>query len=162
MGGQEGRLQAPSTEVLVFRLGREWLALPTILFEQAAHIRPTHPLPNRRTGAVIGLTNVRGELLICISLEKVLGLQEVPSGQEKGARRRDRLLVINAAGARLAFAVDDVDSIYKYSPLELSPVPSTLAKASVRYTSGALVLGGKNVGRLDEERLIGAVYASFA
>ena len=63
------------SSALLFRLGHEWLALPTQAFQEVAEHRPIHSLPHRRDGLVLGLLNVRGELLICISLARFLRLQ---------------------------------------------------------------------------------------
>ena len=60
---QEQRVQAPAkTSALLFRLGGEWFALPTVAFQEIAERRVLHRLPHRRLGLVLGLVNVRGEL----------------------------------------------------------------------------------------------------
>src|SRR5437870_1931260 len=55
------------TSAVLFRIGAEWLALPAQTFQEIAERRPIHSLPHRRLGVVVGLVNVRGELLICVS-----------------------------------------------------------------------------------------------
>jgi chemotaxis-related protein WspD len=64
--------------LLVFRLAHEWLALPTVAFQEVVERRFIHSLPHRRQGIVLGLVNVRGELIVCVSLARLLGL-ETPS-----------------------------------------------------------------------------------
>src|SRR5579872_4617099 len=59
---------------VIFRVGAEWLALPTSVVTEVADSRPIHSLPHRRNSAVLGLVNVRGELLVCVSLGRVLGV----------------------------------------------------------------------------------------
>src|SRR5215471_11184069 len=61
---------------VVFRISTEWLALPTEAFQEVAERRAIHSLPHRRQGIVMGLVNIRGELLICIALERLLGLDK--------------------------------------------------------------------------------------
>ena len=61
--------------VLVFRIGWEWLALPTAAFQEIVERRFVHSLPHRRNGIVLGLVNVRGELIVCVSLGRLLGLE---------------------------------------------------------------------------------------
>ena len=51
--------------LLVFRLHREWLGLPTRALDEVAAARPVLPLPHRRDPAVLGVTNVRGTLTVC-------------------------------------------------------------------------------------------------
>ena len=67
-------VELDTRSVVVFRVGSEWLALATSVFREVAALRTIHSLPQRRTGAVLGLANVRGELLICVSLGHLLGL----------------------------------------------------------------------------------------
>src|SRR5687768_8969632 len=81
--------------IVIFRIGAEWLALPTSVVVEVADVLPVHSLPHRQNGAVLGLANVRGQLLICVSLGQVVGVE--PSTTSTTARRRTahkRLLVI--------------------------------------------------------------------
>src|ERR1041384_406406 len=86
--------RAARTSLVIFRLGPEWLALPTPTFQEVAERRSPHTLPHRRRSVVLGLVNVRGELLICASLARLLGLEsETP--RDKSRVVYDRLLVVN-------------------------------------------------------------------
>ncbi|MDW8307886.1 MAG: chemotaxis protein CheW [Verrucomicrobiales bacterium] len=69
--------------VLVFRLGWEWLALPTVAFQEIVEVRFIHSLPHRRNGIVLGLVNVRGELIVCVSLGRLLGLETAAGAPAK-------------------------------------------------------------------------------
>ena len=80
--------------VLLFRLQAEWLALPAQVFQEVAERRPVHSLPHRRQGIVLGLVNVRGELLLCVSLARLLRRND-PSQPEARQAAYDRLLVAN-------------------------------------------------------------------
>src|SRR5438445_8021579 len=62
------------TSAVIFRIHSEWLALPTEAFQEVAERRRIHSLPHRRNGVVLGLVNIRGELLICVDLGRVLGI----------------------------------------------------------------------------------------
>src|SRR5436305_11616291 len=64
---------------VLFRLESEWLALATHAFQEVAERRRLHSLPHRRLGIVLGLVNIRAELLICVSLERWLGLEQKTS-----------------------------------------------------------------------------------
>ena len=46
--------------------------------------RLIHSLPHRRQGIVLGLVNVRGELLICVSLARLLGIVPDPHPPSRG------------------------------------------------------------------------------
>ena len=65
------KVQPPARKsAVVFRLKAEWLALPTHAFQEVGERRPIHSLPHRRDGIVLGLVNVRGELLVCVALDR--------------------------------------------------------------------------------------------
>ena len=76
---QAARGAGHGASALVFRINAEWFALPTQAFQEVAEHRPVHSLPHRRHGTVLGLVNIRGELLICVSLGHLLGLERAPS-----------------------------------------------------------------------------------
>ena len=161
---QPKTLDEPDTHsALIFRIASEWFALSTLALDEVAEPRTIHSLPHVRNGIVLGIVNVRGELLICVSLAKLLRLEETtsPAIEHKGLNTR-RLIVLRHKGERMAFPVEEIRSIHRYHPRELKPVPATIAKASVPYTDAMLVLNDKIVGRLDEPRIFHALEKSVA
>ena len=101
---------------VLFRLGAEWFALPTIAVDEVAELRGIHSLPHRRGGMLLGLVNVQGELIVCVSLARVLGLENaVASTAGEQGPRRARLLVVRSEGGRIAFPVDEVERTQRYS-----------------------------------------------
>lgn len=61
---------------LIFRLGTEWLAIPAELCQQILSPIVEHTLPHRSNSTLLGMVNVRGQLLLKISLLPVLGLKQ--------------------------------------------------------------------------------------
>jgi len=51
--------------VVVFRLGEEWLGLPTRCLVEVANVQTIHSLPHQRSRALLGVANVRGALVAC-------------------------------------------------------------------------------------------------
>lgn len=149
--------------VLVFRVGAEWLALPTSALQEIAGLRVTHSIPHRRDGAVLGLVNIRGELLICISLQRILALEEAsePSSEQHSVVGK-RLLVIQRDGSRAVCPVDEVHGIRHFHPRDLAPVPATIARAAATYTQAMLSWEGRAVGVLDDQLLFHTVDRSVA
>lgn len=146
--------EAGTHSVVIFRIGAEWLALPTAVFSEVATVRAVHSLPHRRDGVVLGLANVRGTLLVCVSLGDVLGLDKnVPGKKDKAQAQHRRLLVISREGNRLVFPVDEVHGIHRCQPSELREVPATVAKATATYTKTVLAWRDKAVGCLDDQLL---------
>jgi chemotaxis-related protein WspD len=137
----------------LFRVGAEWLALTTSVLDEVADLRPIHSLPHRRSGVVLGLANVRGELIVCVSLAQLLGIEHLAEGLHARGQSRvalRRLLVARERGLRLAFPVDEVHGAQRYDAAELKPAPSTVARATASYTRAVLPWEGRAVGLLDE------------
>lgn len=147
--------EQPRDSVVLFRIGTEWLAFPTRAFQEISERRPIHSLPHRSHGVVLGLANVRGELLICVSLGRLLGLAEPP---ELTARARyDRLMVLDWDGQRFGFPVEDVQGPQRFNPAELKPVPATLAPGEPVFTSGMLQWQQHAIGLLDPDLVVSAL-----
>jgi len=158
---REKRVGGPSkTSALLFRISREWLALPTHAFEEVAERRLIHSLPHRRQGMVLGLANIRGELVICVSLGRLLGIENVAPRQTLRTIY-DRLLVGNWDGQRLAFPVDEVLGICRFEPKQLKPAPATVSRSSQTYSRGILQWQERAVGYLDAEILFSTLNRSL-
>ncbi|OWT70403.1 MULTISPECIES: chemotaxis protein CheW [unclassified Achromobacter] len=158
---------AVTVSALVFRLGAEWLALPTSTLTEVATMRAIHTLP-RRSGVVTGVCNIRGRLLACISLPVLLGLSTqapavaapVPSATSAASARAPRLLILNSTPRAVVVPVDEVEGIHAYDADALSPVPATLG--AERYTRAIARHGERTIGVLDGERLLRAIDRSLA
>jgi chemotaxis-related protein WspD len=147
------KLAAPAKiSVIIFRLGAEWYGLATKVFQEVTERRPMHTLPHRRHGIALGLVNVRGELLVCASLARLLGLEEpesrVPRSASRvepgtanpklGTRHVPLLLVAERHGERIAFPVDEVEQIQRFQEDELREAPTTVARSTLTYTRGVV------------------------
>jgi chemotaxis-related protein WspD len=140
--------------VVIFCIGSEWLALSTKIFKEVAEPKTIHALPHRRKGMVLGIVNIRGELLVCVSIAGALGLEKMAEAQqEKKRMARHRLLVVNDEGKRLVFPVDEVGGIHHFSLKEVKSVPATIAGAVATHSAGILSWQNKSVGYLDEQLL---------
>jgi chemotaxis-related protein WspD len=158
---QPKQFGAPAkASALVFRLNAEWFALRTQVFQEVAEHRLVHSLPHRQPGIVLGLVNIRGELLICVSFGHLLGLEQTPSSQTL-RRTYDRLLVTSWDGNRLVFPADEVRGIHRFQMSELKEPPATLAKSNFSYTQGVLSWAGRSVGLLDADRLFSTLNRSL-
>lgn len=139
---------------LIFRIGAEWFALSTRALNEVSEVKTVHSLPHRRNKIILGLVNIRGELLVCVSLTETLGLLNSAAPEPKTERAsHPYLLVISHEGSRLAFPVDEVSGIHRYSAKSVQDAPSTVAGALSTHTKGILPWQGKSVGCLDDQLL---------
>jgi chemotaxis-related protein WspD len=149
--------------VMIFRLGAERLAIPTHLCVEVTGSRAVHSLPHRRNVAVLGVTNVRGGLLVCISLGAIL--QVAADVATKAAPRTvlsERMLVLGWPEGAVAAPVDEVYGVRRFRARDVQEVPATVAKAQGTYTKGILQWDDHSVGLLDAELLCYTINRSLA
>lgn len=142
--------------VVIFRIGAEWLALPASIFKEVAADRLIHSLPHRRNGALLGVVNIRGELLVCASLLHILG---VDAGVAVAGARR--MLVIQQNSDRTVCPVDEVHGIERFAVPTLKQAPATLGPSALTYTRGVLSWRQRSVGVLDADLLFSTLNRSF-
>ena len=149
--------------IVIFRIGAEWLALPATVFQEVADMRSIHSLPHRQGRVVSGLVNIRGQLLICVSLAELLGLETPAEAKKHHAHAvRPRLLVTLHKGGGAVFPAQEVHVGHRYHPDELKPLPATVSLAASRHSIGLLTWRDHHVGVLDEELLFYTLNRSLA
>ncbi len=165
----KARVEVSSVSLVLFRIGSERLALPTVVFDEIADLRPIHSLPQRRDGSILGLCNVRGELRVCVSLQRLLGIDPgQPAAPAAGSpvrrtRRLEeaRLLVLQLGNSRAVVPVDDVLGIHRVPVAALQPAPTTVARAASSFSRALLEWEQQPVGVLDEKLLFAAIDRSL-
>ena len=148
------RLAAPAAEksvedgvlYLSFRIGRSWLALPSTCLREVLHPAPIRRVPHRRVKVLLGLTTVRGDILICVSLHELLheSVTEAPPPT--------RRFVVAADGADTwVFPVDEVLGLTMVVESAIRPPPATLTESGGAYVRGQVDDASRMVGILDHE-----------
>lgn len=146
--------------VLVFRLGEEWLGLPTRCLSEVAPLQAIHSLPHQRSRALLGVANVRGALVACISLVELLGLDNNPAAPGS-TRVVPRMLILAAEGGPVVVPVDEVEGIHRMEERVLDNASGSGTHANARFTRGVLQWKGRSLRLLDEQELLSAVYRSL-
>lgn len=145
--------------VILFRIGQEWLALATRCFQEVAEKRPIHSLPHQPP-FILGLANVRGELVICMSLAHFLGFGQVPNLRMLRTSYH-RLLVVSWSGCRLSFPADEVQGPHRFSHHELKPLAAASSRIASGLTNCVLYSDHRSVGVLDANILCSAFTSSL-
>jgi chemotaxis-related protein WspD len=157
-----------TASVLVFRVGAEWLALPSTFCDRVTGVQAVHSLPHRRAGRTAGLVPIDGDLVVHLSLADLLGIDatHAPASRKdaEGPARPavPRLVVLTDARGRVALTVNEVWGVYEHDGMQLRPVPSTLSRALVSYTTAMIDVGGRQVGCLDGPRVMSALSLALA
>jgi chemotaxis-related protein WspD len=145
---------AEALSVLIFRLGREWLALPTWVCQEMAEMRPIHTLPHRSGSVLLGLVNIRGVIRLCVSLKELLGLEPADDTTPTTHHNAQSCLVVIARESdHWVILVDELYGIQRFPLSAIRDAPVTVAKATPRLTKGVIDWQDKGVGYLDDELL---------
>jgi chemotaxis-related protein WspD len=135
--------------ISIFRLGREWFALPAHLFREVTHIETIHTLPHRTNAILRGLVNIRGELYLCISLANFLELEPSPLSEQTQIAYK-RLVMVEHDGNAWVFPVDAMDGIHRIPVGTLQNLPTTASKAKDTYTKAIIYWQDERVSYLDD------------
>ena len=142
------------TSFTVFRLGEEWLALPTGVIDRVSVPGTVRRIPHRSNRILRGLMNLGGEGLLVIALDVLLGIdatapKRAESVEAGRAKPIPRLLVVQSDKGLWAFETDELAGTFRQDEARLGQVPSTLAAALVRHVRGTFQADGRLVGVLD-------------
>jgi chemotaxis signal transduction protein len=160
--GSEPPLDAPQAggatlSALVFRLGQDWLALPTTLLQEVSVLVPVHGIPYPRSRSLRGLCNVRGTLVPCLALDLLLGLAPEATPQD-----RPRMLILDAPGGALVVQVHAVDGVHALPRALLQEARHASGLAASQLAAAVLQWQQRSVTLLDAERLTQAMLRSLA
>lgn len=148
--------QAVGRSMLLLRLGDEWLALATACLAEIAPLQPVHALPHQRSRVLMGVANVRGALVPCLSLADLLGVEPIAE-QARNVRCIPRMLILAAEGGPVVVPVDEIDGIHRLDPARLGEQQET-----ADFTAAVLQWRGRSVRVLDERQLLSAVNRSLS
>jgi len=164
----EEEAEADGLSALIFRVGSEWLALPIGVLVEVTSMRTLHRIPHREGTVLEGLVNVRGQLQVCVSLHRLLGLHAASSqvsaipenkSETKGAAEGSagRLLVVERQGTRggerWVFGVDEVAGVQSVDRSDMRTTPSTVNQSSSRFCRTLFKADDRIIGMLDEARI---------
>ena len=146
---------AGTESVTIFRLGNEWLALPTNIIEEITHVCKVHSIPHQTTPVLRGLMNLRGQMSICVSLGQLLEIGKAENTADTDSRNvtYERMIAVNHNGSSFVFLVSEVRGTYRYQDNELKDPPSTLSHSKGTFTKGILSWKEHDVACLDAELL---------
>jgi chemotaxis-related protein WspD len=147
--------------LLLFRVAEEWLAIATRSVDEVVAQMPIHSLPHQRSRSLLGVANVRGTLVACLSLTELLGL---PAGAVSAADQRviPRMLILLGQGGPVVVPVDEVDGIHAIPLHSVQPAVRDGGLAVSQFASGVLQWQGRSITQLDDELLRQAMSRSFA
>jgi chemotaxis-related protein WspD len=147
---QEGALvrSEEALSVMIFRIDKEWLSLPVSTLQEVTTPCTIQPVPHWSNELFLGVVNIRGQILLCASLQHLLKLN--PS---KGSNGKARMIVAGQAEEQWVFPVDEVHGVFRFHQSELKDAPIVITKATETYTQGIVHWQTQKVNCLDSELL---------
>ena len=149
----------PQLTMLVFRLGDDWLALPTAGVEEVLPMAPVHGLPHGRSRTLLGVAQLHGALVACVSLPRLLGLDD---GSPPTAAVRPRLLSLGCTSGAVLAPVDEVDGIHTIAQAAVHAKGTADARVLSQVARGVLQRGNRPITVLDAERFQQALTRNFS
>jgi len=151
--GERGRIG-----IVLFGLEGETLALPANFVRRVTPFAPAVRIPHRSSGVLRGVCNVRGELVLCADLRRLLGL----APRETEDSDALRTMVIGPASASWAFEVDALHGIGRINPDALAAAPLTVEHSLGAFVIGLTEVEGRAVTVLDGERILAGFRAALS
>jgi len=134
--------------LVIFRISEEWFAIEAKLFIEALTNRIIHPIPERTNKYFYGILNFNGELLLCIAINNILGIEFLDKDYNFG-----RYLLINLDDSRYCFPVDEFLPVKSISIKELKEVPFNTKKYTNSVTTHIFSINNTKVSFINADKL---------
>lgn len=131
-------------EIIVFHLASETYGLPSTFVREAYPLRDFTPLPGL-PNFVLGIVNVRGQILSVVDLKKFFNLPE------KGLGQLNKLIILRDAHMEFAILADEILGARTLTASQIQPPPPTVSGIGAAYLRGVTA---EHVIVLDVERLL--------
>jgi len=137
---------------LLFRIGPQWLALPTAVVISVTEQRPVHRLPHRAIGVFTGLVNVAGELQLAFDLRALLELPvHAALHLSLSCQVYPRHILCRRDGQAFAFIADEVYGTAELATAQMQPAVASGALAI--FAKGKFLYRRRPILLLDDELL---------
>ena len=143
--------------VVVFRLGTEWMSLPVSIINEITLLRNIYDIPHNRNKKIRGMVNIRGELVICMSLGNLLGVDKPDDDFSGNEHSINRLITIRDANGYIVFPVSEIDGIFHYEKDELATAPDTIRNSTKNLIKGVIIVNDRNIGCIDHSALLSEI-----
>ena len=155
-------VQGAQRSLLIFRLGEQWLAIATRCLAEVMPVSPIHVLPHRNSRGLLGVTNVRGTLVACLSLAELLDLDTQQDARRGERRVIPRMLIMESDSGPLVTQVDEVSGIQRIPVAHIRNAKHDDKRTISRFTAGVLQWQEQSITLLDDEQLLQTMIGSLA
>ncbi len=145
---------------VIFRLGTEWFAVPSLSIKDISNAAQIHSIPYRSNKMLLGLSHFAGELRLCVSLSAILTNEQSADSQNEthvqSRRIYKRMITLEVQGETWSFPVDEVADIAYIYESDVTPVPSSDSESAI-YSRGSTTIDERIINILDLQLLIASL-----
>ena len=146
-----GGIESRSSQFIQFTLEGTFFAIPLSNALEIGHRPEIAPLPNLPKW-ILGISNVRGEIISFVNLKDFL---RIPSSGVKGERR---FIIIYNHDMKAGIAVDKTPGIFSMDKIKYDIQSSPYRQGEfVKYIKGVTLAGESIINILDTDRLLSAL-----
>lgn len=135
--------------LLLFRIGEEWYAVGVSDVREIFQEYELTKLPGV-PDYVLGVVNVRGEILSVTDPARIMKLGQV----EMGSGVLPPAIVIGSAEVVTALVVDEIGDIADVPQESLEPPISIIDRAQAEFVAGSVHIGDSMVGIISTDRML--------
>ena len=143
-----GRIESRSSQFIQFTLESTFFALPLSNALEIGHRPEIAPLPNLPNW-ILGISNVRGEIISFVNLKAFLKISS------SGVRGERRFIIIYNHDMKVGIAVDQTPGILSMDKINYDIQSSPYRQGEfVKYIKGVALAGESIINILDTDRLL--------
>ncbi|MGN0505249.1 MAG: chemotaxis protein CheW [Lachnospiraceae bacterium] len=136
-----------ATQQIIFRVGDGEYGMNVTYVNAIEALSNVVSVPNA-AAHILGIMNLRGEVLPVYSLRTKFGLEEVPADEQT------KTIVTNSNGVSIAFKVDAVKEIIDCEPEMLSAFPDIARTEQTAYVDQVASKDGRLILLIDQNKLL--------
>ena len=136
-----------ATQQIIFRVNEGEYGLDVSQVNAIETLSDVVPVPNA-ANHILGIMNLRGDVLPVYSLRTKFGLQEVPVNEQT------KIIVTKSKGVTIAFKVDEVKEIIECDDSKLADFPSIARTQETAYVDRVANHNGRLILLLNQDRLL--------
>lgn len=135
------------TQQIIFKVNGGEYGLDVSQVNAIETLNDVVPVPNA-ANHILGIMNLRGDVLPVYSLRTKFGLEEVPVNEQT------KIIVTKSNGVTIAFKVDEVNEIIECSDDKLAEFPSIARTLETAYVDMVANHNGRLILLLNQDRLV--------
>lgn len=133
--------------ITTFRVGGEWFGVDVLRVQEVMVPLPCTPVP-RAPAQVLGLINVRGSILTCISARRRLGFSE-----DDASTSASMNIIFAGLESPVSLAVDEIGDVISTEGVPAGQLPAGTSAQAREQMLGVLRLNDRLIAVLAVDRL---------